>query len=95
MGTIGYTEPDAIAKFGTERVTVYQSTFTNMFFAMTAHHPVSGMKLVCLDATETVIGLHVIGLGSDEMLQGFGVAMKMGATKTDFDACIAIHPTGT
>ena len=42
-----------------------------------------------------MVGLHVIGQGSDEMLQGFAVAMKMGATKADFDSCVAIHPTGT
>ena len=42
-----------------------------------------------------VIGLHVIGLGCDEMLQGFGVAIKMGATKADFDSCVAIHPTSS
>lgn len=55
--------------------------------------PLSKYKLICLGPEERVIGLHAIGLGSDEMLQGFGVAMKMGATKADFDNCIAIHPT--
>ena len=42
-----------------------------------------------------VVGLHIIGIGADEMLQGFGVAVKMGATKADFDACVAIHPTAS
>lgn len=42
-----------------------------------------------------IVGLHVIGMGSDEMLQGFGVAIKMGATKADFDSCVAIHPTAS
>ena len=51
------------------------------------------MKLVCAGATEKIVGLHVIGMGADEMLQGFAVALKMGATKADFDATIAIHPT--
>jgi len=51
------------------------------------------MKLVCAGQTELIVGLHVIGIGADEMLQGFGVALKMGATKADFDATIAIHPT--
>jgi glutathione reductase (NADPH) len=51
------------------------------------------MKLVCLGPEERVIGLHMIGIACDEILQGFGVAMKMGATKADFDACVAIHPT--
>lgn len=51
------------------------------------------MKLVCAGRNELVVGLHVIGMGADEMLQGFGVAIKMGATKSDFDSAIAIHPT--
>ena len=45
------------------------------------------MKLICVGTEEKVVGLHVIGMGVDEMLQGFGVAMKMGATKADFDSC--------
>jgi glutathione reductase (NADPH) len=51
------------------------------------------MKLICVGPEEKVVGLHVIGMGADEMLQGFAVAMKMGATKADFDATIGIHPT--
>ncbi len=51
------------------------------------------MKLVCADAEQKVVGLHVIGYAADEMLQGFAVAIKMGATKADFDNCVAIHPT--
>lgn len=53
------------------------------------------MKLVCAGPEETVVGLHMQGMGCDEMLQGFGVAMKMGATKAQFDACVAIHPTAS
>mmetsp|Transcript_11743 Transcript_11743/g.26266 ORF Transcript_11743/g.26266 Transcript_11743/m.26266 type:complete len:95 (+) Transcript_11743:199-483(+) len=51
------------------------------------------MKLICAGKEEQVVGLHVIGEGADEMLQGFALAMKMGATKADFDSCVAIHPT--
>jgi glutathione reductase (NADPH) len=51
------------------------------------------MKLICVGAEERVVGLHVIGQGADEMTQGFAVAMKMGATKKDFDDTVAIHPT--
>jgi len=50
-------------------------------------------KIVCEGPKERVVGLHLIGLGVGEMLQGFAVAVKMGATKKDFDACVAIHPT--
>lgn len=53
----------------------------------------SRYKLVCAGPEEKVVGLHILGLGSGEMLQGFGVAVKMGATKKDFDSCVAIHPT--
>lgn len=51
------------------------------------------MKLICVGPEEKIVGLHILGLGVGEMLQGFGVAVKMGATKRDFDNCVAIHPT--
>lgn len=51
------------------------------------------MKIICAGVEEKVVGLHILGLGVGEMLQGFGVAIKMGATKKDFDSCVAIHPT--
>jgi len=53
------------------------------------------MKLVCAGSRQVVVGLHMMGRGCDEMLQGFGVAVKMGATKADFDSCVAIHPTSS
>ena len=56
--------------------------------------PKSVAKVICHGENERVIGLHMAGMGVDEILQGFGVAIKMGATKADFDSCIAIHPTG-
>ena len=92
---IRYTETEAEKKFGADNIKVYASTFTNMMYSMTTDKPKMGMKLICTGENETVIGLHVAGLGSDEMLQGFGVAVKMGATKRDFDNCIAIHPTAS
>ncbi|MGY3778074.1 glutathione-disulfide reductase [Isobaculum melis] len=95
IGTIGYTEEDAIQKFGAEEVKVYQSSFTAMYTAVTAHRQPCRMKLVCLGKEEKVIGLHGIGYGVDEMIQGFAVAIKMGATKQDFDNTVAIHPTGS
>jgi len=51
------------------------------------------MKLICQGPEEKVVGLHMVGMDCDEMLQGFGVAIKMGATKKQFDECVAIHPT--
>jgi glutathione reductase (NADPH) len=60
---------------------------------MTTRKTPTYMKIVCVLPEERVVGLHLIGIGSDEMLQGFGVAIKMRATKADFDAVVAIHPT--
>lgn len=95
IGTIGLTEPEAIAQYGAENVKVYKSGFTAMYTAVTQHRQPCRMKLVCAGEDEKVVGLHGIGFGVDEMIQGFGVAMKMGATKTDFDSVVAIHPTGS
>lgn len=94
IGTIGLTEEQAIAKYGEEKVTVYKSTFTPMYSAITSHRQAAYMKLVCVGEEEKVVGLHGIGYGVDEMIQGFAVAIKMGATKKDFDNTVAIHPTG-
>ena len=97
IGTCGLTEEDAKAKYGAENIKVYTSTFTNLWYGTydlePDDKPKTAMKLVTLLPTEKVIGLHCIGMGSDELLQGFGVALKMGATKADFDSCVAIHPT--
>ncbi|MGB0893015.1 MAG: glutathione-disulfide reductase [Parashewanella sp.] len=94
IGTMGLSEPEAEAQFGKDKITVYNSTFTSMYTAVTAHRQACKMKLICAGDDETVVGIHGIGFGMDEILQGFGVAMKMGATKADFDAVVAIHPTG-
>ena len=93
IGTIGLTELEAMEHYGKDELTVYTSQFTSMYTALTAHRQPTRMKLVCAGKEEKVVGLHSVGFASDEILQGFGVAMKMGATKADFDSCIAIHPT--
>ncbi|WP_416306487.1 glutathione-disulfide reductase [Neptunicella sp. SCSIO 80796] len=93
IGTIGMTEPEAKAKFGDDNIKVYQSGFAAMYTAVTRHRQMTKMKLICAGDEQKVVGLHGIGYGMDEILQGFGVAIKMGATKADFDACVAIHPT--
>lgn len=95
IGTIGLTEAEAIEQYGKENVKVYTSGFTAMYTAVTAHRQPCKMKLVCAGDNEKVVGLHGIGFAVDEMIQGFGVAMKMGATKADFDSVVAIHPTGS
>ncbi len=95
IGTIGLTEPEAKAQYGDEQVKVYTSSFAAMYTAVTKHRQPCRMKLVCVGEEEKVVGLHGIGFTVDEMIQGFAVAMKMGATKADFDAVVAIHPTGS
>ncbi len=93
IGTIGLTEPEAIEQYGEDNLQVYSSSFGAMYTAVTQHRQLTKMKLICAGPEQKVVGLHGIGHGMDEILQGFGVAMKMGATKADFDACVAIHPT--
>ncbi len=95
VGTIGLTEPQAIEKYGKENIKVYNTSFTAMYYAMMEQDEKgpTKYKLICQGPDEKVVGLHILGLGSGEMLQGFGVAIKMGATKSDFDSCVAIHPT--
>ncbi|TQF66657.1 glutathione-disulfide reductase [Pseudoalteromonas luteoviolacea] len=95
IGTIGLTEPEAIAEYGEDNIKVYNSTFAAMYTAVTQHRQPCRMKLVCAGPDEKIVGLHGIGFAVDEMIQGFGVAMKMGATKADFDSVVAIHPTGS
>ncbi|KAE9533326.1 glutathione-disulfide reductase [Ursidibacter arcticus] len=95
IGTIGLTEPQAIEQYGAENIKVYKSSFTPMYSAITQHRQPCRMKLVCAGKEEKVVGLHGIGFGVDEMIQGFAVAIKMGATKADFDNTVAIHPTGS
>lgn len=97
MGTIGLTEQQAADKYGVDNIKVYNSKFANLYYGPwqveADDKPKTAMKLVCAGKEELVVGLHVIGMGADEMLQGFGIAIKMGATKADFDSCIALHPT--
>lgn len=97
IGTVGLTEAQAKEEHGEGNVRVYSSKFVNLFYGpwrlAPEEKPKTAMKMVCVGEEERVVGLHVIGMGADEMLQGFAVAVKMGATKADFDACVALHPT--
>jgi glutathione reductase (NADPH) len=95
IGTIGLTEEQAIAQYGEDNIKVYTSGFTAMYTAVTKHRQPCKMKLVCAGDDEKIVGLHGIGFTVDEMIQGFAVAIKMGATKADFDNTVAIHPTGS
>jgi glutathione reductase (NADPH) len=92
LGTVGLSEPAARAQFGAA-VKCYNASFVPMFYAFSAAKPKTRMKLVTVGAEERIVGLHLAGRGVDEMLQGFAVAVRMGATKRDFDDTVAIHPT--
>jgi len=91
VATVGLTEQQARER--SARVTVYQTAFTPMRHALSDHGTRTAMKLVCTGEDERVAGIHLVGDNADEMLQGFAVAVKMGATKADFDATIPVHPT--
>ncbi len=92
IGTVGLTEEEARSLHG-EAVKVYQSRFTPLYHALTETKHQTSMKLVTVGAQEKVVGCHIIGLAADEILQGFAVAVRMGATKKDLDDTVAIHPT--
>ncbi len=94
IATIGVTEEAARDQYG-ERIRVYQTRFTAMYNSISGHDIPTAMKLVCLDEEEKIIGCHMIGPAVDEMLQGFAVAIRMGACKKDFDDTVAIHPTSS
>jgi len=94
IGTVGLTEPEAREKYG-DKVKIYKSSFKALYYSMIpdGHKEPTVYKLVCVGPEEKVVGVHIIGMGSDEIMQGFGVAVKMGATKKDLDDTVAIHPT--
>jgi glutathione reductase (NADPH) len=93
IGTVGLSEPEACQRFGAENIRVYESRFTNLYYAVSDNRRPTHMKLVTLLPDEKMLGVHAIGMGADELIQGFAVALKLGATKKDFDRTLAIHPT--
>jgi glutathione reductase (NADPH) len=92
IGTVGLSESEARASYG-DAVKVYVADFTPMYHALTVRKTHTDMKLVCVGPDEKIVGCHIMGLGAEEMLQGFAVAIRMGARKCDFDDTVAIHPT--
>ena len=94
IGTVGLSEEEARERFG-EEVKVYSGRFVNMYYAVLERKPPAVVKLVTRGPDEKIVGCHVIGDGADEMIQGFAVAVKMGACKKDFDDTVAIHPTAS
>lgn len=92
IGTVGLTEDEARERFGDD-IKVYSNRFTDMYYAVLENRLPSVVKLITTGPEERIVGCHVIGKGADEMIQGFAVAVKMGARKADFDDTVAIHPT--
>jgi glutathione reductase (NADPH) len=93
IGTVGLSEQQAREHYPREPIKIYTADFVSMYYALMEEKPRTAMKLVCVGEDERVVGCHVIGQGADEMIQGFAVAVTMGARKRDFDDTIAIHPT--
>jgi len=95
IGTVGLTEPEARKKYGDKDIKIYKTNFTALYFSQVdeEHKEPTMYKLICVGPEERVVGVHIIGMGSDELMQGFGVAVKMGATKKQLDDTVAIHPT--
>src|SRR6202158_1450639 len=93
IGTVGLTEKAARERYGAANITVFRSSFVPLYHALTTEKKRCDMKLVTTGPEQHIVGLHVVGAGADEMLQGFAVAVRMGATKKDFDDTVAIHPT--
>lgn len=92
VGTVGLTEAQARERYGAD-IKIYRSRFVPMLYALADHKASTAMKLITAGPEERIVGCHIVGTGADEMLQGFAVAIRMGARKADFDATVAIHPT--
>jgi glutathione reductase (NADPH) len=110
IGTVGLSEELAIKEYGADNISSYKSEFTNMFYSLmepnskNPERPKSLFKLICHKekavgtqkiVSEKVVGVHTIGRAADEMMQACAIAVKMGATKQDFDNTVAIHPTAS
>ncbi|WP_266169614.1 glutathione-disulfide reductase [Dyella subtropica] len=92
LAAVGLSEVQAREQYG-DQVQIHHSRFTPMQWALAGHKGQSAMKLVCVGEEQRVVGIHALGPGADEMLQGFAVALKMGLRKRDLDATVAIHPS--
>jgi glutathione reductase (NADPH) len=92
VGAVGLTEAEARAAFG-GTVEVFRRDFMPLYHGVTARRRRAEVKLVTEGSARRIVGLHAIGMGADELLQGFAVALRLGATKRDLDDTVAIHPT--
>jgi glutathione reductase (NADPH) len=93
IGTVGLSEAEACARYGAHNVRVYESRFTNLYYSVCDERRATEIKVVTRLPDEKLLGIHMIGLAADEVIQGFAVVLKMGGTKADLDRTVAIHPT--
>ena len=91
IGTVGLTEDEAIA--AGHKVTIFESTFRPLKHTVSGSEERTMMKLVVDAESDRVLGAHMVGADAGEICQGLGIALKMGATKADFDRTVGIHPT--
>jgi len=91
IGTVGFTEGEAQLEFG--EITLYKSTFKPMKHTISGRDEKTFMKIIVDDATDRVVGVHMMGPDAGEIMQGIAIALKAGATKATFDSTIGIHPT--
>ncbi|WFD42141.1 glutathione-disulfide reductase [Malassezia psittaci] len=92
-GSVGLSEPAAREQYEGQKITIYRTRFTPMYYGLLSHKMPAAYKIVCVGEEEKVVGVHMVGMGSDETIQAVGIAVKMGATKSDFDDTVAVHPT--
>jgi glutathione reductase (NADPH) len=91
--TVGLTEAEAIEQYGSDRIQVFQSRFRPMYYTLAGKDEKTLMKLVVDQDTDRVLGAHMVGDHAAEIIQGIAIALKMGATKANFDATVGIHPS--
>ncbi len=91
VATVGLSEEQARGRFG--KVDIYRTSFRSLLHTLTPNQERIFMKLVVDAATQRVVGAHMIGPDAGEVIQGIAIAVKLGATKAQFDATIGIHPT--
>jgi glutathione reductase (NADPH) len=91
--TVGMTEAEALEKYGEENIKVFRSRFRPMYYTLPSLEEKTLMKLIVHTNTDKVLGAHMVGDAAAEIIQGVAIAVKMGATKADFDATVGIHPS--
>jgi glutathione reductase (NADPH) len=91
--SVGLTEQQAVDKYGRKQLAIYEAKFASLYYAFSKEKIFSYIKLITIKKSQKVIGCHFVDNHADEIIQGFAVAIKMGATKMDFDNTVGIHPT--